>query len=197
MVLLLLSVGWFGALILFFILFKADVGYLHLARTFWRCSCSSCKCCVVKHTALALWKSVLITLYLAEMAWWLSCCKYLSVWVGFLKTGVVRLASVWGMTRVSRKGIEPSTLVFWAVNCIPSSMELLWLRIFLYVLTWWLQKCHPHIFSTDLRLWWCAEGFDFKFFHVLVGHNGAYGWSHGYTLQLLEISALEYKVCVL
>ena len=45
-----------GALILFFILFKAHVGYLHLVRTFCRCFCSSYNCCVVNHTALALWK---------------------------------------------------------------------------------------------------------------------------------------------
>ena len=49
------SFGWLGALILFFIQFKAHHGYLYLVRTFCRCSCSSCNCCVVEHTAVAPW----------------------------------------------------------------------------------------------------------------------------------------------
>ena len=66
--LLLLSFGIMGALIFFFILFKAHSGYLLLVRTFCRCSCSSCKCCRLEQTALALWYSVLITLSFADMA---------------------------------------------------------------------------------------------------------------------------------
>ena len=65
LVLLLLPLGWLGSLIL------AHRGYLHQVRTFWRCSCSSCNCYVVD-----LWKSVLIILYYADMAWWLPHCKY-------------------------------------------------------------------------------------------------------------------------
>ena len=81
--LLLLSFEWTGALILFFILLKDHLGYLYLVRTFFRCSCSSWKCCEVEHTALVLWNSVLITLYFAGMAWWLSHCRNWSVWLGF------------------------------------------------------------------------------------------------------------------
>ena len=36
-------------------------------KTFCRCSCSSSRCCLVKHTSLALWNNVLMTLYLADM----------------------------------------------------------------------------------------------------------------------------------
>ena len=110
------------------ILFKAHLGYLHLVRTFCTCSCSSCNCCEVEHTVLDLTNSVLITLYFAEMAWWLSHCRYWSVWIGFLKTVVIKLPSDCGMTKVSRKGIEPSALVFSAVNCMPLSIELIWLK---------------------------------------------------------------------
>ena len=62
------------------------------------------------------------------MTWWLSHCKYWSVWVGFLKTVVVKLPSDCVMTMVSKKDIEPSGLVFSAVNFLHSSMELIWLR---------------------------------------------------------------------
>ena len=45
---LLLLFSWLGALILFFILFEAHLGYLHLVRTFCSCSCSSCDYCEVE-----------------------------------------------------------------------------------------------------------------------------------------------------
>ena len=43
----------------------------------------------------------------------------------FLYIVVSKLPSACGMIRVSRRGIEPSALVFSAVNCMPSSMELI------------------------------------------------------------------------
>ena len=89
LVLLLVPFGWLGALVLFFILFKVHLWYLYLFLTFWRCSCSSRNSCVVEHTALALWEHVLITLYFAHMAWWLSNCKYWSAWVWFSKNSYV------------------------------------------------------------------------------------------------------------
>ena len=150
LLLLLLSFECIGALILFFILFKAHLGYLHLVRTFCRCYCSSCKCCWVKHTALALWNSVLITLYFADMAWWLSHFRYWSVWVGFLKTVVIKLPSDCWMTNVSKKDIGPSAFVFSAVNCMPSSVELICLRNSSLCVDLIKQKCHQQIFSTDL-----------------------------------------------
>ena len=116
-----------GALVFFFILYKAHSQYLHLVRTFWRCS-SSCNCCWLEHTAYALQYSVLITLYFADMAWWPSHCKYWSVWVGFLYTVVTKLPSDYGMTSVSKKDMEPSALVFSAVNWMPSSKELMCCR---------------------------------------------------------------------
>ena len=123
--LFLLLLDWTGALILFFILFKTHLGYLHVVRTFCRCSCSSSSCCLVEHTSIALWSNALMTLYLADMAWWLSLYRYWLVWVGFLYTVVSNLPSACGMTRVFRKGIEWSALVLSAVNCMPSSMELI------------------------------------------------------------------------
>ena len=123
----LLLLDW-GEALIYFILFKAHLGYLHVVRTFCRCFCSSSSCCLVEHTSLALWNNVLMALYLADMAWWLSHCKYWLVWIGFLYTLVSKLLSACGVTRVSRKGIEPSALVFSAVNWIPSSMELIYVK---------------------------------------------------------------------
>ena len=115
-------------LIFCLILFKAQLGYLQDMSAFWRGSCFSSMCCLVEHTSLALWNNVLMTLYLAVMAWWLSHCKYWLVWVGFLYTVVGILPSACGVTWVSRKGIDPSALVFSAVNWMPSSMEFIWLK---------------------------------------------------------------------
>ena len=61
---------------------KAHIGYMHLDRT--SCGCSFYRRCGLEHTVLVLWCSVLTTLYLAEMVWWLLQCRYWSVWVGFL-----------------------------------------------------------------------------------------------------------------
>ena len=92
-----------GALILFFTLLRAQVGYLFLVRIFCRCSSSSFNSCWVEHTALALWGKVLTTLYLAAMVWWLSHCRYKSVCIVFLYTFVLKLPSEYGVTKVSKK----------------------------------------------------------------------------------------------
>ena len=56
------------------------------------------------HTVLALWERVLITLNLTERLWWLSHCRYWSVWVGFLYTVMDRLSLSSGFTMVSKEG---------------------------------------------------------------------------------------------
>ena len=129
--LLLLLLGLAGALVFNFILLIANPGYLHAVRTFWICVSSSSNWSFVEHIFLALWNNVLITLYLADMAWWLSHWRYWFVWVGFLYTLVNRLLSFCGMTRVSKNGMAPSALVFSAVNWIFPSIELMcWKKLF-------------------------------------------------------------------
>ena len=162
---LLLLLDVIGALIIF-ILFKPHSGYLHLVQTFWRSSSSSCNCCWLEHTALVLWYSVLITLYFADMAQWLSHCKYWSVRVGLLYTVVIKLPSDCGMTSVSKKCMEPSALVFSAVNWKPLSMELMCCRNSSLFTDLMRTRCHQLISSTDLGVWCCTEGFGFKPFNV-------------------------------
>ena len=64
----------------------------------------------VEQTVDTLWYRVPATLYLDRIVWWLSHCRYKSVWVVFLNTDVFRLPSSSGVTRMSRKGIDPSSL---------------------------------------------------------------------------------------
>ena len=83
-------------------------GYLHLLRALYRWSSSSVNKCLVEHTVFALCLRVLMTPYFADRWWQLSQCKYMSVWVGFLKTVVLIDPSGCGITKVSRNGIDPS-----------------------------------------------------------------------------------------
>ena len=59
------------------------LGIFAWVRAFLGCSFSCLSNSGLLHTVLALWERVLITLNLAERLWWLSHCRYWSVWVGF------------------------------------------------------------------------------------------------------------------
>ena len=110
------------------IFWMAHLGYLHCVRTSSRCFNSSFSSWELEHTALALCVRVLITLYLQARLWWLSHCRYWSVWVGFLYTLVVNVPSSWGVTKMSKKGIEPSCLCSSVVNCMAGSTEFMCCR---------------------------------------------------------------------
>ena len=73
------------------------------------------------HTVEALWERVWITLNLAERWWWLSHCKYWSICVGFLYTVMDREPSTSGLTIVSKKGMEPCSLLSSTVNLMAGS----------------------------------------------------------------------------
>ena len=93
---------------LFCTLFMANLGYLHLTRASLRwCTTPHLKSPSVVHTVLALWVSVPMTLYLTERLWWLSHCKYWSVWVGLWYTFMLRELTASGLTKVPRKEIVP------------------------------------------------------------------------------------------
>ena len=158
------------------------------------CVCSSSSCSFVEHTSLALWNSVLMTLYLLDMAWWLSHCRYWLVWVGFLYTVVNRLPSLCGVTTVSKKGIALSALMFSAVNFMFSSIELMcWKKLF-FALCFYDNKSVIHkSFPQTWEVWCCLQDFCFKIFHENVGHYGAKSWSHCCPFYLLIVLPLEYK----
>ena len=122
---------WAGAWVLIFTPLRACAGYLHFVRTFYRQSSSCCNSWGLGHIVLVLWCRVSTTLYFDDIVWWLSHCKYKSVWVGFLYTVVLRLLSCYSVTRISKKGMEPSVLESWLENWMLWSMELMWYREFL------------------------------------------------------------------
>ena len=93
----------------------AQMGYMHSSRAWHRWSSSFCSC-GSEHIVLALWYRVPATLYLVDMVWCLFYCRYKSVWVGFLNTDVLRLPSSLGVTKMSRNGIDPSSLTSSQVN---------------------------------------------------------------------------------
>ena len=54
------------------ILFMAHAGYLQVDKALCICACSSASRSLLEQISLALCNSELITLYLLDMAWWLS-----------------------------------------------------------------------------------------------------------------------------
>ena len=134
------------AMVFFYALFKAHFGYLHTVRACLMWSCSFTRCCLVEQTSFALWNKVLMTLYFADMAWWLSHWRYCPVWVGFLYTVVDNDPSGWGMTKTSKKGSVPSAYVSSAVNCIESSIEFIWWKNS----SWWHFLMTKNVSSTNL-----------------------------------------------
>ena len=125
---LLLFFFLFGFLDLISILLRAHAGYSHLDRAVYRWSSSCFNSWGLEQMVLALCSRVPITLYFDGSVWWLSHCRYRSVFVGFLKTVLLRLPSSLGVTNTSRKGMDPSSLCSSQVNWICWSIELMWSR---------------------------------------------------------------------
>ena len=138
---------------------------------------------------------ILNTLYLTDRLWWLSQCKYWSVWVGFLYTVVDKFLSYSGVTWVSRKGIDPSGLVSSVINWIWRSMELMFSRKWFLCSSFLDDKgYHPHTLPRvfgwvgDMLIAWLQS------LQEKVVHNWAYGWlpAHVHNTYLeQEIGVLE------
>ena len=89
------------------------------------------------HTVEALWERVWITLNFAERWWWLSHCKYWSVWVGFLYTVIDSVPSATGLTMVSKKGMDLSSLLSSTVTLMAGSTLLMcWRKPWLFISLW-------------------------------------------------------------
>ena len=131
---------------LFSILSKAHLGYLHWVRAFLKCSFSCVSNSGLLHMVLVLWERVLITLNL-ERLWWLSHCRYWSVWVGLLYTVMDRSPFSSGFTMVSKKGMEPSSLLSSTVNFMAGSTLLMCWRKSCLLTSLWMTK----VSSTNLH----------------------------------------------
>ena len=100
------------------------VGYLHLCKASLKCS-SLCKYNELEQRVHTLCVRVLNTLYLAARLWWLSYCKYWSVWVGFCKLLWRGCFLVPARSVCQKRAWKPSCLVSSVVNTMQGSMELL------------------------------------------------------------------------
>ena len=136
---------------LFCILLMVHLGYLHLTKASLRCCNSTLRSSGVVDTGLALWVSVPMTLYLAERLWWLSHCKYWSVWVGFWYTVILKELSSSGLTKKSRNGITPFSWLPSTVNFIAGSKLFMWSSNNHLWTCFWMAK----VLSTNLNqnLW--------------------------------------------
>ena len=82
----------------------------------------------VELTALALWFSMFMMLYLAPKWWLLSQCKYCSVYLDFLYNIMDSVLLGSCVTEVTKNGVEPSGHMSSSVNLMNWSMLLICLR---------------------------------------------------------------------
>ena len=75
-----------------------------------------------------------------EEWWWLSHCKYWSVCVGFLYTVMDREPSASGLTIVSKKGMDPSSLLSSTVNLMAGSTLFMCWRKPCLLASLWMTK---------------------------------------------------------
>ena len=118
----------------------AHLGYLNLVSALLRYCNSLVRSSGQVQTTLALWVSVLTTLYLAARLWWLSHCKYWSVCMGFLYT-------------VLRKGIVPFSWLPSTVNLIVGSILLIWSRKFCFWSSLWITNVSSIYLIQNLGGW--------------------------------------------
>ncbi len=102
------------------------VGYPLLLRACMTCVFSPSLSGADMQILSARVRSVRATVILCARGWWESKSRYLSVWVFFLNTDMVKEPSEWRVTLVSRNGSVPSTSVL-MVNWMVGSIEFRWL----------------------------------------------------------------------
>ena len=126
---------------LFSTLSKAHLGYLHLVRAFLRWSFSCWSNSGLLHTLEALWERVWITL---KFGWevmvtvptvntgqyvWVSCTQ---LWTEYHQLS--------GLKIVSKKGMDPSSLLSSTVNLIAGSTLLMCCRKPCLLVSLWMTK---------------------------------------------------------
>ena len=124
--------------------------------------------------------------------WWLSHCKYWFVWVGFLYMEVDKLPSSFTVTKVPRKGNDPSSLVFSAVNWIFFFYTIYMLEELFFVCC--LQSVIHKSLPEAWGVWCCLKGLGFKMLHIYISHYGAEWWPHCCTFYLFKMLPLKNKI---
>ena len=148
---------------------------------------------------LALWVSVPMTLYLAERLWWLSHCKYWSLWVGLQYTVMDKeLSAIAVWPRYQGREIAPLPWVPSTVNLIAGSMLLMSSRnACLWACCWMTYVSSTNLYHTQGGLVADMQGFSLKILHVQIGNYRAYGWAHRCSLNLLIEFILKRKVSIM
>ena len=126
---------------------------MHLVRAFLRWSFSFWSNSGLLYMVEALWERVWMTLNLAERWWWLSHCKYWSVCVGFLYTDMDREPSASRLTIVSKKGMDPSSLLSSTVNLMAGSTLFMCWRKPCLLASLWMTKVSSTYLPQNLGGW--------------------------------------------
>ena len=117
-----------------------DINYIqgpYWVIAFWTTDCrypfSVLSSYGVQQVMCALCVKVLITLYFASVLWWLSQCRYLTVYTGFLYTLTDTVLSCSKVDQCVQKQQRP-------VNVIEESMELMCSRKLSLCPVFWVTK---------------------------------------------------------
>ena len=179
---------------LFSTLSKAHLGYLHLVRAFLRGSFSCWSISGLLHTVVALWERVWMTLNLAERWWWLSHCKYWSVCVGFLYIVIESVLLASGLTVVSKKDMEPSSLLFSTVNFIARSTLLMcWRKPSLLTSLWMTKVSSTNLHQNLGGFGAVLKAFCSKYSMYRLATIGQFSLPHIWDRVLLNTKGLNLK----
>ena len=130
-----------GLLSLLSTLSKSHLRYLQWVSAFLRWVFSLWRSSGLLHTVWALWERVWITLNFAERWWWLSHCRYWSVWVGFLHTVVNKFPiSLWFNRWCPRRGWPHPPYCFSTVSWMAGSTLLVCCRKSCLWLSFWMTN---------------------------------------------------------
>ena len=174
-------------LVFMFAVFIAHARYLHLSTATCRCFCAVFSRSAFEEMVFALCCNESTTLYFDATVWSLSHWRYTFMWIGFLYSVVVRFPALSGVTRISRKGVEPSSPASSLVNCMCMSMQ--WRCLWNSAV---LDGCRMiQVSSRNLLqkrgMWCCVNCLVFKLFYIQVCHNGFHRRSHGRILLLFML----------
>ena len=168
-----------------------------MTKASFRCCISLWKIYGLVQTVLALCVRVPMTLYLGERLWLLSHCKYWSVWVGLWYTVMDKELSASGLTKVSRKGIDPFSWLHSTVNLIAGCILSIWSKNNCLWDCWWMTKVSSTNLSQYLGVGGRLENFSLKMLHVQVCHFRAYQRPNSCTFNLLTKLILEIEVSIM
>ena len=174
----------------------AHPGYLPLPKTYFRCCISPWKSYGLVQTVLTLCGRVPMTLYLAEILWRLSHCKYWSVLVGLGYTVIDKELSAWDLTKVSRNRTDPFSWLPSTVNLIAGSILLISSKNNCLWDCCWMTKVSSTNLSQYLGGGGRLESFSLKMFQVQVCHFRAYWRPHSCAFNLFIKLVLKREVSI-